>query len=195
MEYILGSRFYIVLSFTPLKIALKVATGSEYTAGIGTHVYMAPEVCPRERESLLPYNKTSDIYALALIVHELFGGHGGVDFFPGPSDPQRRMISIIQAKINRDSPELELHKLPPTIQEVVRKGVKDDAEQRPSLQEFKKAVTEAAHSGSEVGHLGDAESAGREVGGGGVGGYSIQNSDMFSNLKPSKYHLQPRPVP
>ena len=122
-------------------------SGSLKTAGVGTLVYMAPEVCPRIEEGnvaekRLPYNKTVDIYSVSLVMHELIGGHGGYKFFPC-SDPRLMMITVCQAKSRRDPPQLQkLPIWPETLQGVIRRGVDADPQKRPSLKEFSEVIQE-----------------------------------------------------
>jgi serine/threonine protein kinase len=115
------------------------------TAGIGTLVYTAPEVWPSAtaadvQVSKLEYNKPVDIYALALILHELFGG--GRSFYPAPKGchPNQQQIMLITAKSKRDPPRLNLEQLPSALRDVVSQGVDSDPTKRPSLEDFDAAI-------------------------------------------------------
>jgi serine/threonine protein kinase len=108
-------------------------------------VYTAPEVWPSAaaadfEESKLEYNKPVDIYALALIIHELFGG--GRSFFPAPKSchPKQRHIMLINAKSQRVPPRLNLEPLPSALREVVSQGVDSTPSRRPGLNEFEAAI-------------------------------------------------------
>ncbi len=116
------------------------------TAQIGTLVYTAPEVWPsaaaedNQQVSKLEYNKPVDIYALALILHELFGGGGS--FYPAPKGchPNQHQIIVIMAKSHRKPPRLNLDALPSAMRDVVSRGVDSDPSKRPSLEEFDAAI-------------------------------------------------------
>jgi serine/threonine protein kinase len=116
------------------------------TAGVGTLLYLAPEVLeaeddPNSRKTA--YNKAADIYGLAMILHELFGG--GTSFFPTPEgcDPRAKFMRIYRAKSEREMPQLKLELLPSAMTDVVRRGVDTDPSKRPSLEEFVAAIKEA----------------------------------------------------
>ena len=110
-------------------------------------VYTAPEVFPQmddidyRAKGGLPYDKNVDIYSLSLVLHELFGGHGGGKFFPF-SNVNNIQWSVLCAKNRRDPPKLkeELPIWPTTLQDAIRRGVDSDPQKRPSLKEFSEAI-------------------------------------------------------
>ncbi len=112
------------------------------TACMGTLEYTAPEVWPSAaaedaHEVLkLEYNKPVDIYALTLILHELFGG--GKSFFSVPENcrPNERFILLANLKSRRVPPRLNLDRLPATLKDLVSRGVDSDPSKRPSVDEF-----------------------------------------------------------
>jgi hypothetical protein len=65
----------------------------------------------------------------------LFGG--GADFFPQCQDS----IQLVLTKSSGVQPLLSLEKLPPYMSNVVSKGVATDPKERPSLAEYRVAVT------------------------------------------------------
>jgi serine/threonine protein kinase len=114
-------------------------------------VYTAPEVLTAaaaedaaaedaQHVSKLEYNKPVDIYALALILHELFGG--GRSFYPAPKGchPNHHQIMLFRAKSKRVRPQLNLDALPSALWDVVSQGVGSDPSKRPSLEEFDAAI-------------------------------------------------------
>jgi hypothetical protein len=87
------------------------------------------------------YNKPVDIYALALILHELFGG--GASFLPLPDGchPRYHAAYVIVAKCLRTPPCLRLlDLLPLALRDVVKAGVDADPRKRPCLEEFIAAI-------------------------------------------------------
>jgi serine/threonine protein kinase len=114
------------------------------TACIGTLVYTAPEVWPAAGDDNtsepVKYDQEADIYALALILHELFGG--GASFFPPPKNchHNQQQILLIQAKSQRKPPLLRLDLIPSVLNDVVKRGVDADPSRRPSLEEFAAAI-------------------------------------------------------
>ena len=130
-------------------IVLEVVKPSDYlkTAGVGTLVYTAPEVYHRIEEpnncgNKCPYDNTVDIYSLSLVLHEIFGGHGGYEFFPCPGIDHRVWdFSVHQAKLSGKPPRLqELPIRPKTLQNAIGRGVDADPQKRPTLKEFSEAI-------------------------------------------------------
>jgi hypothetical protein len=115
------------------------------TAGLGTLVYAAPEVWPAdgtstESHDCLVYNKQGDIYALALILHQLFGG--GASFFPVPEGCHARYQAayVIVTKRQLTPPCLQLLDQPLALKDVVEAGVDAVPSNRPCLEEFIAAI-------------------------------------------------------
>jgi len=46
---------------------------------------MAPEICPKNKVSLTPYSRASDVYAFGFILWDLFAGK---DPYPGMEKPE-----------------------------------------------------------------------------------------------------------
>ena len=111
------------------------------TGGIGTVVYMAPEVIrgrsTAEGIEKIQYKKTADIYSLTLILHELFGG--GSKFFP-----KRRPIELMGLKFSGVGPRLQLESLPASLRTVIQDGVDNDPKKRTELTAFSDAINKAA---------------------------------------------------
>lgn len=102
---------------------------------------MAPELFPKsmakEDAENIKYKKTVDVYSLALILHQLFGG--GTDFFP----TCHNNITLSFAKSRGEPPMLKLGELPPRLRRVISNGVATDPKKRPTLDEFFGAVMRA----------------------------------------------------
>jgi serine/threonine protein kinase len=117
------------------------------TAGVGTIIYTAPEVfkpiSAKTNSSKTSYNRAADIYGLALILHELFGG--GASFFPAPEgcDHRQHQWMIYNAKLERKAPQLQLKKLPVGIRNVIQAGVDANPTRRPRLEAFVAAIKTA----------------------------------------------------
>jgi serine/threonine protein kinase len=112
---------------------------------VGNLFYMAPEVLKAEDpySSKTPYTKAADIYGLAMILHELFGG--GRSFFPALEKYKggnQYYIMMIQTKPEVE-PQLKLELLPSAMTDVVQRGVNRDPSKRPSLEEFVLAIKRA----------------------------------------------------
>ena len=117
------------------------------TGRISTHVYMAPEVI-RGRSTAdglenIEYRKTGDIYSLALILHELFGG--GSNFYPKERHPQ-----LIISKYSDEAPQLKLESLPASLRIKIRDGVSHDPQKRPRLGEFSEAIKASSNDRQET---------------------------------------------
>jgi serine/threonine protein kinase len=88
------------------------------------------------------YKKTVDVYSLSLIIYQLYGG--GAGFFPQCRDS----IQLVLAKSSGTRPLLSLELLPTmSLRSVVRRGVANDPKARPSLAEYRAAVTGMMPSG------------------------------------------------
>lgn len=116
-----------VLDFGIAKIVGEAALNQRLTQEgslVGTPIYMAPE-----RLLDLPYNGSSDIYSLGVIIYEALTGRK-----PFATGADSDLLQIIQLDQRRRPPSLvELHPgLPPTIDRLVQETLDSDPAGRPS---------------------------------------------------------------
>ena len=114
----------------------KTTTGSI----MGTPAYMAPE-----QVAAAPVSGATDLYAVAEMLYEMIAGRR---LFQGEN------LQILQQKLNDDPPMPELDKNVKGGAEIlalVRAATVPDPEQRPAVDDFKKAVEELVEVVSEIG--------------------------------------------
>jgi serine/threonine-protein kinase len=122
-ENVLLSHGHAVIADFGIARAIRAAGGERITqAGlvVGSPAYMSPEQIDAEVEA----DGRSDIYSLALVLHEMLAGKG---VFSGPNAQ-----ALLARRVRTPEPELSL---PPTVPQSVRTGIAAalavDRDQRP----------------------------------------------------------------
>jgi len=106
-----------------------IQTAIETHSRVGTDIYRAPEVSMN-----LQYNFTADIYSLAMMLFEMFNGQLVIR----SSEEVKQFILQVQSGKTRKIPRS--CKVPAYLHDVIERGWRDEAEERPKLSEYRSTL-------------------------------------------------------
>lgn len=128
------------LSVTTEKFEKRNSVLIEYQGGVGTPVYMAPELASENVEEVCPQ---SDIYLLGAILFEILEGFQPhyLKWIQQLTDPDQKFAAVCQAIVNNDiEPEV---KNTGELMQIARKAMATDPRDRYcSVEQFQEAIRE-----------------------------------------------------